>query len=188
MARNRLIAVSVALMLVVPGVSSAQTLRSQHDPVWDSVLIGMAAGGALGLYQGLKEVDEPGPCMGAGCAPSLALLGGAIALGIDKLISRNRPLQPGSLIDDSRKNGRLIGMVGLTAVGIVMNARQKDCEGSPCNLSMKLISTGAMAALGAGIGAVIDAAIPSHAQSVAARAPAQRGAHRPFSFNLGFRF
>jgi len=179
----------LAAVVLAPETSSAQsTTTLQRDPVWNGVLIGMAAGAGYGVYEGTRKTEEPGPCDSMGCAVPMALLGGFVGLGVDKLISRRHVVEPGSLVDDRLRNGTLIGTAAFVSLGLVMSARQKDCEGSPCDLAIKLLITASCAVAGAAVGALVDAAIPSRAPRISSSATMRQAAHRPIAFRIGWRF
>jgi len=149
-----------AVMVCLPAPARAQELR--RDSVWNGVVAGAAIGGGLGLVVG-KTTDEI--CSPQDCALLLAIAGGALGHLVDGVIGHKAPVVPGQWIDDSRGNGALIG-AGLGSAAVLIDLSRHCGTGKgrvQCTRGGTLDSLWKGALFSAGIGALVDLAIPTRA-------------------------
>jgi hypothetical protein len=179
-------AVFLALAAVIvcpPAPARAQQLN--RDSVWNGVVTGAAIGAGLGLVVAKKGADI---CSAPDCMYLGAVAGGAIGRLADRLVGKPAPVRPGQWIDDSRWNGALIGAGAGSAVVLIDRARH--CGKGPgrvqCTAGGTFGELWRAALFNAGVGAVIDSAIPKRAP--ARRADSTGETSRGFALSVDLRF
>jgi len=156
---RRAMALVVAALTLTPATGQAQDVR--RDPVWNGVVTGAGIGASLGV---VLAATTDSVCTVKTCMALAAVAGGAIGLAVDKSRGRERIVEPGSLLDDPLWNGALIGAAaGSSAVVVdyvVRGCGPPDAP-APCGRLHILADALRGALFTAGVGALIDAAIPS---------------------------
>ncbi|HEX5216036.1 MAG TPA: hypothetical protein VFV98_11280 [Vicinamibacterales bacterium] len=178
-----IIVIAAVLRTAYPVFATAQDLR--RDSVWNGVVIGAAAGAGVGALTGTVTEDV---CSPIACAGLFAFAGAAIGHLVDRHAGPNRPVQPGSLVDDSLWNGALVG--GGVAAAVLTIDLKRVCGKPPDKIECttggtvdKLIRA---VLWNAAIGALVDAAIPTRAPSPEAGSPGQAGHN--FTLQMRVRF
>ena len=156
---HRTTAFVVAVLTLTAATGQAQDVR--RDSVWNGVVTGAAVGASLGVVLGATTDDV---CSVPTCMALVAMAGAAIGRVVDRARGQERVVEPGTLIDDPLVNGALIGAaVGSSAVVVDYAVRGCGPADAPAPCGRLHVFADALrgALFTAGVGALIDAAIPS---------------------------
>lgn len=173
---RRTMALVVTGVILAPATGQAQDVR--RDSVWNGVVTGAAVGASLGVVLGATTDDV---CSVPTCMALAAMAGAAIGRVVDRARGQERVVEPGSLVDDPLLNGALIGAaVGSSAVVIDYAAHGCGPTDAPAPCGRLHILADALrgALFTAGVGALIDAAIPSRADRTSEAKGEERAGRR----------